>query len=71
MVTFSTGRPYYDRALNALNAAHTACFKHPERDVLGMSHGPFSGVNEALGIVALLEEENQRLRKALAAKTAV
>lgn len=49
-------RPYYDKALKALQEAHNACFKHPERDVLGMSHGPFSGVNETLGIVTELEE---------------
>lgn len=48
-------RPYYSRALAALEAAHKACFEHPGRDVLGMSSGPFSGVNEALGIVAELE----------------
>ena len=48
--------PYYDRASKALDAAHKACFNHPERDVLGMSHGPFSGVNEALEIIAELEE---------------
>tara|TARA_Y100001937_G_C7020474_1_gene285189 strand:+ start:285 stop:494 length:210 start_codon:yes stop_codon:yes gene_type:complete len=55
-------RPYYNRALAALQAAHDACYRHPDRNVLGMSHGPFSGVNEALGIVATLEEENRRLR---------
>lgn len=60
-----SNRPMYDRALKALQSAHDACFKHPERDVLGMSHGPFSGVNEALGIVAMLEEENQSLRARL------
>lgn len=48
-------RPWYDKALKALSAAHTACFNHEDRDVLGMSHGPFSGVNEALGIVLTLE----------------
>lgn len=58
-------RPYYDRAHKALEAAHQACFKHPDRDVLGMSRGPFSGVNEALGIVAQLEAENQLLRAKL------
>ena len=50
-------RPYYDRAYKALQAAHDACFNHPERNVLGMSHGPFSGVNEALGIIAELESK--------------
>lgn len=48
-------RPSYDKALLALSEAHTACFKHEDRDVLGMSHGPFSGVNKALGIVLSLE----------------
>lgn len=48
-------RPYYDKALKALKTAREACFKHPDRDLLGMSHGPFSGVNEALGIVSQLE----------------
>jgi hypothetical protein len=31
-----------------------------------MPSGPFSGVNETLGIVALLEEENRTLRERLA-----
>lgn len=48
-------RPMYDKALKALSEAHQACFKHEDRDTLGMSHGPFSGVNEALGIVLKLE----------------
>lgn len=51
-----TDRPYYDRAKTALEAAHKACYDHPNRGPIGMSHGPFSGVNEALGIVATLEE---------------
>lgn len=57
--------PLYDRAVKALRAAHDACFKHPDRDVLGMSHGPFSGVNEVLGIIAELESENRALRQKL------
>lgn len=61
-----SGRPLYTKALYALQAAHDACFKHPERGVLGMSHGPFSGVNEALGIIASLEEENIALKRRLA-----
>lgn len=52
--------PYYDRALKALQAAHDACFNAPGRDVLGMTHGPFSGVNEVLGIVAELESKTKR-----------
>jgi len=61
-------RPFYNQALKALQAAHDACFKAPDRDVLGMSNGPFSGVNEALGIVDMLERENQRLRAELGLK---
>lgn len=59
----SNPRPLYTEALAALQAAHDACFNHPGRDVLGMSHGPFSGVNVALGIVARLEEENLSLKR--------
>lgn len=57
-----TSGPMYDQALAALSAAHEACFKNPDRGVLGMSHGPFSGVNEALGIISLLETEVRALR---------
>ena len=57
-----TDRPYYDKALAALDAAHRACFEHPDRPLLGMSHGPFSGVNVALGIVADLERQVAELR---------
>jgi len=56
-------RPNYTQALEALQAAHDACVRDERRDVLGMSHGPFSGVNVALGIVARLEAENSRLRQ--------
>lgn len=55
-------RALYKQAHAALDAAHQACFGHSERDALGMSHGPFSGVNQALGIIARLEDENWRLR---------
>lgn len=48
-------RPYYDKALKALAEAHQALFKYLEKDVLAMSHGPFSGVNEALSLVLSLE----------------
>lgn len=58
-------RPLYMHALRALQSAHNACFKHPERDVLGMSNGPFSGVNEVLGIVSELERENMLLAAVL------
>jgi hypothetical protein len=68
-----------DRALSLLEGAHQACLKSPDRDVLGMSHGPFSGVNEVLGMFAVIEQdfkraaariteleaENARLREAL------
>jgi len=43
------------RAASALDAAHKACLDHPDRGPVGMSHGAFSGVNEALGIIAQLE----------------
>jgi hypothetical protein len=63
--------PVFCAVREALDKAHTACFKHPDRDVLGMSSGPFSGVNYALGAVMNLEasltaaqEENERLRAA-------
>lgn len=58
----STGdRPCYNQALEALQGAHKANFDHPDRDVLGMSSGPFSGVNVALGIVDNLERSNKTL----------
>lgn len=50
-------RPRYNKALTLLNDAHQACFKSPDRDVLGMSHGPFSGVNEVLGMFAGIESD--------------
>lgn len=59
-------RKYYNKASAALNAAHLACFDHPDRPALGMSHGPFSGVNEALGIVSLLETQNNTIFGVLA-----
>lgn len=49
-------RPLYNKALKALQAAHDACMKNKDT-VLGMSTGPFSGVNEALEIIAELEEK--------------
>ncbi len=52
-------RPYYARALEALNRAHDACYRaweqNPNRDAIGMSIMPFGGVNIALGIVDELE----------------
>lgn len=45
------------RARVLLQAAHDACFKAPDRDILGMSHGPFSGVNEVLGLIAEMDEQ--------------
>lgn len=48
-------RPYYDQAVNFLSKAHKACLGHEDRDVLGMSQGPFAGVNEALSLVLTLE----------------
>lgn len=56
--------PFYNKAWEALEAAHKACMDHPNREpVLGMSNGPFSGVNKALGIISELEDENKYLRK--------
>ena len=55
----------YLKAKEALDEAYLACYNHKERDVLGMSHGPFSGVNVALSIIKQLEDENTRLRKLL------
>jgi len=54
----------YDEALKALENAHAACLRASQKsgDALGMSHGSFSGVNVALGIVFRLEAENDRLR---------
>ena len=56
--------PYYARALAALQAAHDACCRDERRDVLGMSHGPFAGVNEALAIVDQLERKLATYEKA-------
>jgi len=50
-------RPRYNRALSLLETAHQACFKSPDRDVLGMSQGPFSDVNEVLGMFAVIEQD--------------
>lgn len=43
------------RARELLQAAHDACFKALDRDILGMSSGPFSGVNEVLGLIAEMD----------------
>lgn len=60
-------RPYFDKARASLDEAHKACFNHPDRDVLGMSYGPFSGVNQALGIIAELEEYKRSVGQYLSA----
>lgn len=60
--------PLYQKAHEALQAAHDACYSHPDRPVHGMTHGPFSGVNVALGIVDKLERENTELREKIARK---
>ncbi|WP_320202443.1 Lar family restriction alleviation protein [Agrobacterium rosae] len=60
----------YRKVNAALDAAHKACFNHPDRGPIGMSHGAFSGVNFALGVVADLEKENEYLRAKLAAEPA-
>jgi hypothetical protein len=49
------------KARDALDAAHKACFNHPDRGPVGMSHGPFSGVNFALGVLATAGEANKAL----------
>ena len=58
---------HYDRALKALQAAHEATYraweKDPKRNPIGMSTGPFSGVNEALGIIKELELELDAYRR--------
>jgi hypothetical protein len=59
----SSSRPFYNKALAALQSAHDACFQAPGRDVLGMSSGAFSGANCALGIIDQLERENRNLRQ--------
>ena len=48
-----------------LHAAHKACFEAPDRDVLGMSYGPFSGVNKTLGIVMVMEDRIAELEALL------
>jgi hypothetical protein len=63
-------RPYYDKALAALETAHKACFEHGDRGVLGMSHGPFSGVNEALGVVTTMEATIADLNAIITKQTA-
>jgi len=57
--------PMYDQALKALESAHAACLRASQKsgDALGMSHGSFSGVNVALGIVFRLEAENMALKQ--------
>lgn len=46
--------PIYIQCSKALDEAHKACFKNND-SVLGMSHGPFSGVNFVLGKIFLME----------------
>jgi hypothetical protein len=60
--------PIYDKVYDLLKEAHEVCLNHPDRPPLGMSHGPFSNVNQVLGIVGLLEEENIALKAALNSK---
>jgi hypothetical protein len=50
------------RARLLLQDAHAACFK-ANTAVLGMSNGPFSGVNEVLGIIAEMDDEIQLQRE--------
>lgn len=58
-------RANYRRVKDLLQAAHDACYNHPDRSPIGMSHGAFSGVNQTLAIVAELEKENWLLRDML------
>ena len=46
---------YAQQARELMQAAHDACFKAKDRDVLGMSSGPFSGVNQVLGLIAMMD----------------
>lgn len=48
-------RPFYDYALLKLQTAHSAVFGQLDRPTLGMSRGPFSGVNDVLGLVVRME----------------
>lgn len=59
---FNSAQDVYNYAKGRLEAAHKACFENEKRPVLGMSHGPFSGVNDVLALVKLLAEENFRLQ---------
>lgn len=46
------------RARDLLQAAHDACFREAKgEDILAMTHGPFSGVNEVLGCIANLDAD--------------
>lgn len=60
-------RVIYQCTARALEAAHKACLHHPRRPLSGMSDGPFSGVNKALGTVNILE---RALRKIAGGPTA-
>lgn len=58
-------RQRYEFARSALQKAHDACMAAPG-DVLKMSHGPFSGVNKALGLITMQETELDHVRMILA-----
>lgn len=51
----------YWKAYEALKEAHDVVYKaycsDPDAHTLGISHGEFSGVNVALGIIRTLEDE--------------
>lgn len=53
-IQFENERDVYLYAFALLEGAHKACFKDSDRPVLGMSHGPFSGVNQVLSLVTKL-----------------
>lgn len=54
----------------ALEEAHKACFNHPDRRPMGMSHGPFSGVNFALGALASVGTQNSAQKATISALVA-
>lgn len=58
--------PIHKAVREALSAAHDALYKDKTRDVLGMSNGPFSGVNYTLGAVMEMESRIAELEKRLA-----
>lgn len=50
------------QAREMLTEAHTACYR-ANTSTLGMTHGPFSKVNEVLGLIASLETTRHELNE--------